>query len=41
VLAEGVTIDADVLNKAEREGVNVISSTLDSFALCAKISELI
>jgi hypothetical protein len=41
VLAEGVMIDADVLNKAEREGVNVISSTLDSFALCAKISELI
>ena len=41
VLAEGVEIDADVLNKAEREGVNVISSTLDSFALCAKISELI
>ena len=41
VLAEGVMIDADVLSKAEREGVNVISSTLDSFALCAKISELI
>ena len=41
VLAEGVEIDADVLAKAEREGVNVLSSALDSFALCAKISVLI
>ena len=41
VLAEDVELDADVLAKAEREGVNVLSSALDSFALCAKISELI
>lgn len=41
VLAEGVEIDADMLVKAEREGVNVLSSALDSFALCAKISVLI
>ena len=41
VLAEDVELDADVLAKAEREGVNVLSSVLDSFALCAKISELI
>lgn len=41
VLAEGSDLDADVLAKAEREGVNVLSSALDSFALCAKISVLI
>ena len=41
VLAEGVGIDAAVLSRAEGECVNVLSSELDSFALCAKISELI
>lgn len=41
VLAEGVELDAGVMEKAEREGVNVLSSELDSFSLCAEISKLI
>lgn len=41
VLAEGVELDAAASDKAIREGVNVLSSSIDSFALCARISEQI
>lgn len=41
VLAEGALLDDDALNKAKTEGINVISSQMNSFALSAKISELI
>ena len=41
VLAEGASLDGDALNKAETEGINVISSHMNAFALSAKISELI
>ena len=41
VLAEGVELDTDALNKAKSEGINVISSDMNSFALSAKIFSLL
>ncbi len=41
VLAEGVELDSDALDKARSEGINVLSSKMNSFALSAKIFELI
>ena len=41
VLAEGVELDSDALNKAKSEGINVISSDMNSFALSAKIFSLL
>jgi hypothetical protein len=41
VLSESVTLEAEVRQKADDVGVNVISSPLDTFTLCSKISELI
>ncbi len=41
VLSEGVTLEADVAARANDVGVNVISSPLDTFTLCSKISSLI
>ena len=39
ILAEGVTIDDGVMEKAEQQGINVLSSKLDTFAICAEISK--
>lgn len=41
LLAEGVELDGGVTEKAISEGINVLSSRLDSFSLCAEISNLI
>lgn len=38
IMADGVSPDADALKKAEEQQVNILSSPLDSFALCARIS---
>ena len=39
ILAEGVLLDDEIKAKAERQGINVLSSSLDTFALCAEISK--
>lgn len=39
ILAEGVTLDDGVMEKAEQQGINVLSSKLDTFAICAEISK--
>ena len=41
VLSEGVTLEKEVVARANDVGVNVISSPLDTFTLCSKISSLI
>ncbi len=41
ILAEGVTLDADVASLAQAKGVNVYTSALDSFTLCGKIAALL
>lgn len=39
ILSEGVTLDDGVRARAESQGVNVLSSELDTFALCAMIAK--
>lgn len=39
ILSEGVTLDDAVRARAESQGVNVLSSELDTFALCAMIAK--
>ncbi|MBR6680480.1 MAG: hypothetical protein IKL59_04390 [Clostridia bacterium] len=39
ILSEGVALDEAVRARAESQGVNVLSSELDTFALCAKIAK--
>ena len=39
ILSEGVVLDEAVCKRAEAQGVNVLSSELDTFALCAKIAK--
>lgn len=41
ILAEGTRPDDGVLSKASEVGVNVFSSKLNTFELCAAIAELI
>lgn len=41
VLAEGVSLDDEVVKRAESQGINVLSSELDTFALCFEIANLI
>ncbi len=41
VLSEGVAPDEDTLRRAEQQGVNILSTKLDTFAACARIAELI
>ena len=38
ILSEGVRLDDTVKERAIAQGVNVLSSELDTFALCAKIA---
>lgn len=40
ILAEGVEPDADALAAAKSKDVTLLSSPLDSYTLCVKISEL-
>lgn len=39
ILSEGVTVDDAVRSRAEAQGVNLLSSELDTFALCATIAK--
>ena len=39
ILSEGVTVDEAVRTRAEAQGVNLLSSELDTFALCAMIAK--
>ncbi len=41
VLAEGVTLEADVLKLAQAKGINIYASEEASFALCGKIAALL
>ena len=41
ILSEGVEPDSGVLEKARSVGVNILGSKLDTFALCARIAQLI
>ena len=41
VLAEGVVLDPDALARAEHEKINVLSSQMTSYEICAAISKLI
>ncbi len=41
VLSSDVTLDEGVAQRAQAQGVNVLSSSLPSFLLCNKIAELI
>lgn len=41
IFAEGVQPDSNTLDKAAAHGINLLSSPLDSFTLCARISELL
>jgi len=41
VLAEGVTLDADVISAAEAKGVNVLSSPLSAYSVAKKLSQIL
>lgn len=41
VLAEGVTLDEDVLLAAKNKGVNVLSTELSAYSAALKIAELV
>ena len=41
VLSEGVEPDPETLKRAEEQGVNIISTTLDTFSACARIAGLL
>lgn len=41
ILAEGVAPDEGVLERAEQQGVNLLSAKKDTFAICAEISQLL
>lgn len=41
VLSENVQPDPETKMRAEQQGVNILSTELDTFAACARISELI
>ena len=39
ILAEGVTLEKEILELASSKGINVFSSELSSYELCVKLSE--
>lgn len=41
ILSEGVTLDEEAKKRAEQQGVNILSTELDTFGACVRISELI
>ncbi len=41
VLSENVKPDDETLCRAKEQGVNILSTTLDTFAACARIAEVI
>ena len=41
VLSEGVSPDPEALKRAEEQGVNILSTSLDTFSACARIASLL
>lgn len=41
ILAEGVTLEADVIKTAEEKGINILSSNLPSYETALLLSELL
>ena len=41
ILAEGVTIDNEVIETAESKGVNILASDLPAFDICVSIADII
>ena len=41
VLSEGVKPDDETLKRAEEQGVNIISTSLDTFEACVKIAQML
>ncbi|MHC1694221.1 MAG: hypothetical protein AB9835_02870 [Eubacteriales bacterium] len=41
IMADGVVPDADALKRAEEQGINLLSSQLETFELCAAISSVL
>lgn len=41
VLSEGVRPDSETLVRAKEQGINILSTTLDTFDACARIASLI
>ncbi len=41
ILAEGVLLDDDAMKKAEQQSINVMTSPLTSYEICARLSGLI
>ena len=41
ILAEGVTVDEDVINTAMQKNINILSSDLSAFDLCVKLSQIV
>ena len=41
VLAEGVSPDPETLERAKQQGVNILSTELDTFSACARIASLL
>ncbi len=39
ILAEGVTLEEDVIRTAEDKSINILSSELSAYELCVKLSE--
>ena len=41
ILSESVKLDDGVLEKAQAQGINILSTDLDTFSACAKISTML
>ena len=41
ILAEGVTLPQDIINKANDQGINVLRSDIPAFELCGKLYSLL
>lgn len=41
VLSEGVKPDAEALRRAEEQGVNILSTDLDTFEACVRIASML
>lgn len=41
ILSEGVMPDTDALKRAQEQGVNILTTELDTFSVCARLAALI
>lgn len=41
ILSEGVAPDAETLERAKQQGINILSTKLDTFNACARIAALL